>query len=417
MIIATAIMAGFEREITSKIYNFWGHIHINHYNSLNLFESEPIAVNESYIQQLKNIPNIQTINTYTNIGGIIKTKDELHGIVLKGIDKNYDWKAFQPYIKRGRKISFPDSSSSNEIIISEKTANLLRLHTGDNILVYFTPKQKSSMSPSIRKFNITGIYSTGIDEFDKIYAIIDIRKTQQLLGWKSNEIAGLEIHLQENSLSEKIEIYKNYLSENETLTSQKGFWKRVLASINVIMQKNAEQLTLEYYSSNVLFQYTDTDHYCRSIVDIFPSIFDWIQVNNINKWVVLVLMILVSMINMITAILVLIIERTPMIGLLKAFGSNDKKIQEIFLYKAAYIILWGLFWGNIVGIGLCVLQQYFGLITLDEESYYVSKVPILLSLTSIFWINICSIFIIIFTLILPTSIISKISPIKALRFQ
>lgn len=417
MIIATAIMAGFEHEITSKIYNFWGQIHINHYNSLSLFESEPIDVNKSYIQQLKNIPNIKTINTYTTLGGIIKTKDELHGIVLKGIDKTYDWETFQPYIKQGDKIAFSDSTASNDIIISEKTAKLLRLKLKDNILIYFTPKHKSSSSPSIRKFTIKAIYSTGIDEFDKIYALVDIRKTQQLLMWQPQQVAGLEIHLHNISFLEKIDVYKNYFKENESFNKIENPFEKALSFLNILMQKNSEQITIEHYSNSIFYQYTNPEHYCRSIVEVFPSIFDWIQVNNINKWVVLVLMILVSIINMITAILVLIIERTPMIGLLKTFGSNDKEIQKIFLYKAAYIIIWGLFWGNIIGIGLCFIQQYFGLIQLDEENYYVSKVPILLSFSSIILINMGSIFIILCTLILPTKIVSKITPIKALRFQ
>lgn len=416
MILSTAIMAGFENEITGKIYRFWGNIHINHYNSSSVFEAEKIKRNASYIANIKKINGIAHMQAYASVGGIIKTNNELEGIILKGIGTDFDWQNFSSFIKQGTIINTRDTLASNEIVISLKTARRLGLKLNDAVIIYFTPKKNSSI-PSIRKFTIVGLYNSGIDEFDKIYALIDIRKVQQLLGWNEDEIGGFEIRLSDISWNEKRKMYSDFLFDNEQLSEEKNMFVRIWKSLNLLIQKDERQIAMQYFSTSLFYNYIDSEHYSRTIIDVFPSIFDWIDVNNINKWVIMILMLIVSVINMITALLVLIIERTRMIGLLKALGSNDWLIRKIFLYNAAYIIGYGLLWGNILGLGLCWLQKSFGIIRLDESSYYLSTVPISVSVSSVVFINIMSLCIILMCLILPTKYISKIAPVKALRLD
>ena len=259
---------------------------------------------------------------------------------------------------------------SSDILISQQTASRLRIDTGDSFIVHFIQKGDQLK----RRFTVSGIYKTGLEEYDKVFALVDIRQVQRLLGWEADEVGGFEVFLDD------------------------------LADLPVL----TEYLYYEKLPNNL---------YAETIREKLPEIFEWLELQNINEVVILSLMIVVAIINMITALLILILERTNMVGTLKALGGTNWAIRKVFLYYAAYIVLVGLFWGNLMGIGLCLMQEQFGLIRLSEENYYLTVAPIQLQWWSILIINVGTLIITLVFLILPSYLVSSISPVKAIRFN
>lgn len=394
MILSTALITGFKKEISSKIFGFWGHIHITDPDvSQSLLEIYPISNKQGFypsLDTLKNVTYYETktifgreverekttkggvrhIQTYAIKPGIIKANDEIEGIILKGIGADFDWDFLQQYIQKGQALHLPDTGYSNEILISKQTAERLKVDVGDKFIIHFVEKGEQLR----RRFVISGIYRTGLEEYDSKFALVDIRQVQQILGWKPTEVSGFEV----------------FIDDIDDLS------------------------TLNEY---IYFEELPTDLYAETIREKFPEIFEWLELQDINEAVILVLMVIVALINMVTALLILILERTNMIGTLKALGSTNWSIRKIFLYYAGYIILVGLFWGNLFGIGLALLQKYFGIIKLDEANYYLSVAPIDLQAFAILGLNAGTLAVTLLFLIIPSYLVTRISPVKAIRFK
>jgi len=373
MIVSMAIVTGFQKEIRDKVIGFGAHIQISKYDSNSSLEAQPIDKNQSFYPAFDTVPGIRHIQVYATKAGIIKTDEQMEGVVLKGIGSDYDWSFFQNRIVDGTIFKVNNSFKSKDVIISKLLARRMKLKTGDSLRMYFILKDQTQTQPKARKLHISGIYETGLEEFDKVFVIGDIAQIQSLNKWNNNQVAGFEIILDDFKDLDKISefVYKNI-----------GY------DLN---SKNIKQLN--------------------------PQIFDWLGLQDMNVIIILTLMILVAAINMISTLLILILERTNMIGILKALGAKNGSIRKIFLYTSANLIGKGLFWGNLIAISLCLLQKQFGIITLPQESYYMSTVPINLNIFYILMLNAGTLLMCMLMLIIPSYIITKISPVKAIRFS
>jgi len=368
MIVAVAIVKGFQNEIRNKVIGFGSHIQITKFDANTSFESKPIDKNQAFYYELKQSQYIRHIQVYATKPGIIKTDFDIEGVVLKGIGKDFDWLFFKNKIVEGSSFNVSDSVKSDQVVISKYTASRLKLKTGDNLYMYFIQDP-----PRSRKFVISGIYDTGFEDLDKLYVLCDIAHIQKLNDWQSNQVSGFEVLINDYSQLEEAGEF-------------------VYSSIGPELNSS-------------------------TIRDLYPQYFDWLDLLDINVYIILILMILVASINMISTILILILERTNMVGILKALGARNKLIGSIFIYHAAYLIAKGLMWGNAIGIGICLLQQYFHFITLPEQSYYLKAVPVYLNLWDIVWLNAGTLFICIVMQLLPSYLIAKITPVKAIRFS
>jgi len=313
---------------------------------------------------------VHHVQMFANKAGIIKANDQLEGIVLKGIGQDYDWSFMERYLVDGEILSFTDSTESRDILISESTAKRLKLKVGDKFTVHFV----DSGSRIQRLFKVKGIYKTGLEEYDKKFAIVDIRRIQQLNGWSENEVSGFEVFIDDIR-------------------------------------------DLDAFDEYIYYQVLGPNLMSRSIKDVYPGIFNWLNLQDVNERLILALMIIVSIVNMMTALMILILERTNMIGILKSLGSTNLSVRKVFLYHAAYIIGFGLLLGNILGIGFCLMQKHFGFIRLPEESYYVSIAPIEISIPTIIIINIATFLITLLVLLIPSMLVTRIDPVKAIRFK
>lgn len=373
MIVSTCLVSGFSKEIKEKIFGFWGEIHITSFDNNESLESiSSIKKEQVLIDKLRKANDVRNVAPFIIKAGILKTKSEIEGIALKGVDKNYDWKTIKSYIKAGNLIQFKDTTASKDILVSQTTANKLKLKVGDKVIAYFIKKELTS--PIGRKFVVSGIYHTGLDEYDKQYALIDIQVLQDLNQWSRDEVAGYEVRLHD-------------------------------------MNK------MDAFKDSVYLKYVDQKVNAKTMKDINRNIFEWLDLLTFDGYLILGFMIVIAVLNMITALIILIIDRTNMIGILKSMGANNTSISKIFIYNAAYIILTGLFWGNLIGLGICVLQHFTGIIQLNEENYYLSVAPVYFNVLAILLINIGTLFICTFIMLLPTRLISRISPMKAIRFE
>jgi lipoprotein-releasing system permease protein len=395
MLIASAFIAGFKYEISRKIFEFWGHIHISDTAYSLSFEPRPIELNQDFYPSLDSVRQIKYsepevifgfetgreveaqshggirhIQAFAHKPGIIRTKTAMEGILLKGIGPDFDWTNLDPYLLEGKPLGLKDSIPSRDIILSRQTADRLQVSVGDKFIVHFVKENEQLR----RRFEVSGIYKTGLEEYDRKFALCDIRVVQELLGWNENQVAGFEVWLED---IRDLDLYNTYIYEE------------------------------------VLPQ----DLLCVSIRDKFPAIFEWLQLQDYNEIVILALMLAVAIVNMITALLVLVLERTTMIGVLKALGETTGRIRQIFLYHAAVITLTGMFWGNLLGLGFCFLQDKFHLITLNEADYYLSYAPVQLNWMPLIVINAGTLVVTLVFLLLPSFIVSKISPLKAIRFE
>ncbi len=370
MLITTATVNGFQNHISRKIFGFWGHIHISKYSLNNSYEDlNPVTVYQSFYPAIDTVPGIKHIQVYAHKAGIIKTNNEIEGVVLKGISTDFDWSFFKEYLIEGKVFEITDSVKSNDILISHTTANRLQLKAGDGLAIYFVQNP-----PLVRKFNISGIYKTGLEEYDEKYALIDIKHIQKLNNWEEDQVGGFEVFL------DRME-------------------------------------DLPYFSDLLYYEIAGQDLEVQNIKEINPNIFEWLALQDMNEQVILGLMILVAIINMITALLILILERTNMIGILKSLGATDWVIRKIFLYNAAYIVGWGLVIGNLLGLSICWLQLKFGFIKLPEESYYISVAPIDIEPMTVIALNVGTMIVCLFALIWPSFLATSINPIKAIRFK
>lgn len=368
MIGAVAILTGFKQQITNKVIGFGSHVQVRAMDLNQSYEATPIQSNLPYVKELEKIPAIKHIQVYATKAAIVKTDTDVEGIVLKGVGSDYDWEYIQSCLVDGKLPVFSDSLTGNEILVSKLLADKLRLKVGDKVPLYFIQETVRA-----RALIISGVFETGLEDYDKSFALVDLRHIQKLNGWGDSIVQGYEITL------------NNFETMPQTA------------------QEINDKIPLE------LRAYTAQE--------MKPQIFDWLNLLDTNVAIIIVLMILVASINMITALLVLIIERTNMIGILKALGSSNWGIQRIFLYKAAYLIAQGLLIGNLLGIGFCVYQQQTQFIKLDAESYYLGFVPVNIDVLPILAINAGAFLICLVAMTLPSLMVSRISPVKAIRFD
>lgn len=368
MIISTFIVNGFQAEIEKKLFGFWGHIQVVDYNTSNFNDAVALTENEVIVDSLKKHPNIASIHRFANKSGILKTKNGIEGIVLKGVGKDFDWSFLREKMVDGNILEITEQDTSRMILISQTTANRLKVKVGDPIRFYFIKKNTRG-----RKLKVGGIYHTGMEEYDKVYGFVDIHQIQKLNNWAKFEISGYELKVKDiNQLRETDEeVFKN--------------------------------LPLHLKS--------------ESLLDIFPTMFDWIELTVRNKYMIMIMVIIVTSLNMITVLLILILERTKMIGILKALGASNWSIQKIFLYNITYITLWGVGIGNILALSAAYIQAKFEIIPLPEKSYYLNSVPILIELKVQLMLNAIALTAIVLILFLPTLLVKNIRPIKAIRFD
>ncbi len=374
MIVSVAIVTGFKNEITDKVLGFGGHIQVQNYDSNTSYETRPISTQLDFVSKLPSIPGIAHVQKYAYKPGIIKTKDNIQGIVLKGVATDFDWSFFKKNMHAGEVLSLSDTGTSNQMIISKSISLLLNLKLHDKIDIFFVQNP-----PLVRRFKIVGIYDTKFDEFDKTFVFCDIKQIQRLNKWTPDQISGFELTTTD---FKKVEGTTYDVEDVAGLT--------VLPDGSGIKVSNIKQK--------------------------FTQIFDWLNLQDINVAVILALMLFVAAFNMISGLLIFILERTHMIGVLKALGASNFLIQKIFLYHSAYVTIIGLFWGNVIGIGLCLLQKYFHLVKLDETNYYLSSVPINLQLDHVFLINIGTFLTVFVMLLIPSLLIARITPEKTIRY-
>jgi lipoprotein-releasing system permease protein len=368
MIIAIAIVKGYQSEIRSKIIGFSTHIQISNLDMNNSFETNPIYRDTILERLLTQNANVKHIQPFAIKAGILKTKEDFAGVVLKGVDSTFDWRFLKQHLLEGNTLSLGGEDASVDIFISQTLANKLNLKLNDKVLLYIAQNP-----PRVRKFIIKGIYNTGLTEMDELYAFVDMKQVQKLNNWNESAISGYEVGI------------GNYDKLDEI---------------------SSELLGLLPYNLQI-----------HTIRDLYPQLFDWLGLLDLNVWVIIILMIVVACINMITALLILIIERSNMIGMLKAIGASNNKVGSVFIFMASYLIITGMIIGNIIGLGICLSQSYFGWFKLSQEAYYLSQVPILLNMQDVLLINLGSFVICFVVLLLPARFVSRITPAKSIRFE
>ncbi|MDA7501706.1 ABC transporter permease [Chitinophagales bacterium] len=371
MIIATSVVTGFKKEISDKVFGFSGHIMITGFDNNNSLEDKfPINRDRDFYPSLEEHPDIRSVQVYAHKSGIITKDKEFEGVILKGIGSDFDWDFFDRYLIEGEVIALSDTAKSNDILLSSHVAKRIDVQLGDRLQVNFIQDRNHRY----RKLTVRGIYKTGLKEFDERFALIDIGHIEKLNSWNKGEVGGFMVTLENTDK---------------------------LAAVT------------EYLNNEVV----DFDLRARSVRQLNPGIFEWLALQNWNERIILTLMILVGIINVVTALLILILERTNMIGILKALGMQNISLQKIFLFNAAFIIGWGLLLGNVLGLGLCAIQHYTELITLPEDSYYLSVVPVNFSLATIAVLNLGTFLVSVLTMIIPSYLVSWVNPIKAIRFD
>jgi len=375
MILSVAIVIGFKKEIRNKVIGFGSHIQIANLDNNTSYESTPIAISDTFFNQLNTFPGIIRVEPFATKPGILKTDTDFQGIVLKGVDQNYDWSFFQENLKEGELPDFSQEKTSTDVLVSYRLANLLGLKVGDSFLTYFVQEDVRA-----RRFYITGIYDTGFSDYDKIFVLADIRQIRRLNNWDKDEVSGLELQVADYEQLDLItENLYFYTSEKE---DRKG---------------------------NI--------YYTRSVKELNPMIFDWLDVLDINVVVILILIMAVAGFTMISGLLIIILERTNMIGILKALGENNTSIRKVFLYISFFLIGKGMIWGNVIGLFFCIVQSRFGIVKLDPAIYYLDAVPIDLNLLSLCLLNIGTLVISMFMMLVPSCLITRIEPVKSIRFE
>ena len=371
MILSDAILVGFQGAIRDKIAGFAGHIRISPFSGNDSWEQQPIDTYENWLYQIQQTEGVSHAQVYATKAGIVKNNDQIEGVVLKGVGSDFSWPWFEEQIVEGSAFRVSDTASkADEILISKTLSDKLQLHTGDRVSVWFVNNNASTRG---RRFTVGGVYETGLAEFDELFALCDIRHIQKLNNWNDDQIAGVEV----------------FVDDFDNL-------ERVNAQIYSELPYNLD---------------------ARTIRDLYPQMFDWLALQDTNVVVIMVLMVLVAGITMIATLLIIILERTAMIGIFKAIGARGKSISRIFIYNAMRIIGKGLLWGNVIALTMAGIQQQTGLIRLPKESYYVSTVPVDLNIWHILLINAGTVIVCAFMLIFPSRIIGRIDPVKSIRMQ
>ncbi len=368
MILAVAVVTGFQHEIREKAIGFGSHIQISNFDFNLSYETRPVSADQEWIDAIAALPEVKSIHAFGTKPGIIKTDEEIHGVIFKGIGPDYDWEFFAQRLVDGNITPFSDTIRSDDIVISARVASLLQLNVGEDILLYFIQEP-----PRVRRLTITAIYETGLEELDELFVLGDIQHVQRLNNWTDNQVGGFGV---------------------------------VLTSYKLMDEINRQIMDIIPYTLH-----------SRTISEIYPQIFDWLALLDMNVYVIILIMIMVAGINMITTLLISVLEKTNLIGILKALGAGNGLVRRVFLYHAGFLILRGMVAGNLLGIGLGVIQQQFSVISLSQESYFMDVVPINFNMAYILALNVGTFLVCMLMLIIPSHIISKVSPVKAITFR
>ncbi|MDR2382733.1 MAG: ABC transporter permease [Prevotellaceae bacterium] len=373
MIVSTSVLSGFKIQLKEKISGFNSHVRINNLDSNYSFDIPPIRNDYDFYPSIRALPEVQHIQQYAYKGGIIRANNDIQGVVLKGVGTDFDWSFFEQYIVDGNVFSVGDSVASDNVLISESLSNLLQLKTGDSFEMYFVQEPVR-----VRRFTIAGLYNTYFEEMDKTFVVCDIRHIRRLNRWNSNQVSGMEIMLHNpddmDKAYEKIDNIAGYLTFDDG------------SRLEVTTLRSA-----------------------------FPEIFNWLAILDMNVLIILIIMVVVAGFNMISGLLIMLLEKISTIGILKSMGMTDFSIRKIFMYRSSMIVLRGLAYGNILGLSLCVLQYFFGIVHLNPESYFFSTAPVNIDLFSVIALNVCSFVFIVLSQMIPTIVISRISPDKTIR--
>lgn len=375
MIITISFVTGFQQGVGDKVFSFWGHLRIQQYEASKsiVAEETPLQKNDTVLQILNKVPGIKTVQAFATKSAVVASNGDIDGVLVKGVEAGYDFKNLQPFLKEGRWPDFSDTLYSKEIIISQPLAQELQVKINDTVQVYFISGAEGKST--FRRLKVCGIYKTGIEEYDKLFAIADLRLLRRVNNWDTNEIGGYEVFLDDYNHADTI----------------------------------SEQLYSKYQLPGAWIS--------RTIKEIYPNIFDWLAIQDVNRDVIFVVMAIVAIINLATCLLILVLERTRMVGILKAVGTNNWSIQQIFLYYSTIIAGAGILIGLFFGVGICLLQQYTGFIKLDESAYYLSVAPVVIVWWQVAVVCIATLLVCFLTLLLPTIFVRSVKPVKAIQFK
>lgn len=374
MIMTLAFVNGYQEAVSQKIFSFWGHLRVQHYEQYksSIAEESPILKNDTIVNEIEKIKAVKHVQSFATKYAILKTSESIEGVLFKGVDKNYDFSSMDQFLTQGRWVNFGDSSYSREIVISEYTAKQLQLKLNDKILIYFF--RGNDKTPRPDKLTIVGLYRTYMEEYDKLYAVGDIALVQKLNNWNKGEIGGYEIFLNDYHDMDKV--------NDEIFASLPGEWGS------------------------------------KTIKNIYPNIFDWLKLQDVNMNVVLGVMIIIAIINLVTCLIIMVLERTRMIGVLKALGASDWTVQKIFTVQGAIITATGTVAGLIIGLGICILQQKTHFLKFwDENAYYMTVLPVKIIWWQIVLVVLGTLIVCTLTLLIPSLVSRMIKPAKAVQFR
>lgn len=375
MIIAVAVVIGFKSEVRNKVIGFGSHIQISNFDAVRSYETHPVVVNDSMITALSANPQVKHVQRYSTKPGMIKTDDAFQGMVLKGVGPEYDMDFFRDHLVEGEIPVFSDTVSTNQVLISKEMADKLNIKLGDKIYTYYIQDDIRA-----RRLTVKGIYQTNFSEYDNLFLLTDLYMVNRLNNWQPEQFSGVELQVRDYDKLEDITY-----------------------GIAVDTDNKKDALGGTYY--------------VQSIEQLSPQIFAWLGLLDLNVWVILILMIGVAGFTMISGLLIIIIERTQMIGILKALGANNHTIRKVFLWFSVFLIGKGMLWGNAIGITFCVLQSQFGIFTLDPETYYVDTVPVSINVWIFILLNAGTLLASVLMLVGPSFLITKIDPASSMRYE